>query len=71
MFNAIYESETQLNRRKRAIPMNRFASPQEMARAALFLASDDAAFMTGDTLVIDGGSLDSMYYLMGLLSSTE
>lgn len=71
MFNAIYESETQLNRRKRAIPMNRFASPEEMARAALFLASDEAAFMTGDTLVIDGGSLDSMYYLMGLLSSTE
>jgi NAD(P)-dependent dehydrogenase (short-subunit alcohol dehydrogenase family) len=71
MFNAIYENETQLNRRKRAIPMNRFASPEEMARAALFLASDDAAFMTGETLVIDGGSLNSMYYLMSLLSSSE
>jgi NAD(P)-dependent dehydrogenase (short-subunit alcohol dehydrogenase family) len=71
MFNAIYQSESQLNRRKKAIPMNRFASPEETARAALFLLSNDAAFMTGHALVIDGGSLDSMYYLMSLLSSPE
>lgn len=36
-------------------PMNRLGTPEEVARAALYLASDDAAFVTGTSLVIDGG----------------
>lgn len=38
-------------------PMGRLAEPWEVATAALYLASDDAAFMTGTELVIDGGIL--------------
>jgi NAD(P)-dependent dehydrogenase (short-subunit alcohol dehydrogenase family) len=37
------------------IPMGRPGQATEIARAALFLASDDASFMTGATLVVDGG----------------
>jgi NAD(P)-dependent dehydrogenase (short-subunit alcohol dehydrogenase family) len=36
-------------------PMGRLASPEEIAHAVLYAASDEAAFMTGSTLVIDGG----------------
>ena len=36
-------------------PMGRIATPDEVAKGALFLASDDSSFITGTTLVIDGG----------------
>ncbi len=38
-----------------AVPMGRLGKPMEIARPVLFLASDDASFMTGAELVVDGG----------------
>ena len=43
------ESETQ------RIALKRFGSPEEIAKAVLFLCSEDASFITGSTLVVDGG----------------
>jgi NAD(P)-dependent dehydrogenase (short-subunit alcohol dehydrogenase family) len=38
-------------------PMKRLAKPEEIAKAFIFLASDDSSFVTGTSLVIDGGYL--------------
>src|SRR5207248_6207398 len=37
------------------IPVGRFGQAEEIARAALFLASDESSFITGATFVVDGG----------------
>ena len=41
------------------IPMGRWAEAEELARAALFLASNDSSFMTGQSLIVDGGIVSS------------
>ena len=38
------------------VPMGRMAEPEDIARAALFLASDDSGFVTGQNLAVNGGS---------------
>ena len=54
--------------RNRAIPMNRHGTPEEVAALAVFLASNDAAYVTGADFAADGGSLVSMYHLVHELS---
>ncbi len=45
----------QLESYKAAIPLGRFGKPIEAANLALFLASDDSSFITGQVIVVDGG----------------
>jgi 3-oxoacyl-[acyl-carrier protein] reductase len=42
---------------ERAVPLGRLGTPREVAHAVLFLASDEAAYITGTTIVIDGGQI--------------
>jgi NAD(P)-dependent dehydrogenase (short-subunit alcohol dehydrogenase family) len=42
---------------KAAIPLGRLGTPRDVANAALFLASDEASYITGVELVVDGGSV--------------
>jgi 3-oxoacyl-[acyl-carrier protein] reductase len=38
-----------------AVPLGRLGNPRDIANAALFLASDDASYITGTTIIVDGG----------------
>ncbi len=44
-----------LNRRRASIPMGRLQQPEDIANVVAFLASEDAAEMTGETIVVSGG----------------
>jgi len=61
---AAYPSEALLAARNKAVPMNRHGTPEEIGRAVVFLASEDSSYMTGTDLVVDGGSLPSMFHLV-------
>jgi 3-oxoacyl-[acyl-carrier protein] reductase len=46
----------QLEEMARCIPMGKLGAPADIANAMLFLASEEAAYITGQTIVVDGGS---------------
>jgi len=48
--------EEDLQELAEAIPLGRIGEPFDIAYAALYLASDESAYMTGTSLVVDGGS---------------
>jgi NAD(P)-dependent dehydrogenase (short-subunit alcohol dehydrogenase family) len=54
---ALWEDEANLARRTRDTPLRRIGEPDEIAGAAVFLAGPSGRFMTGQTMVIDGGVL--------------
>jgi 3-oxoacyl-[acyl-carrier protein] reductase len=50
-------AEDSLKEISKSVPLGRVSEPEEIARTILFLASDDASYITGSILVVDGGLL--------------
>jgi NAD(P)-dependent dehydrogenase (short-subunit alcohol dehydrogenase family) len=55
LLEPIIQDDTRRENRLNHIPLNRFAEADDIAKAALFLASDLSSYMTGASLVVDGG----------------
>ena len=52
------------------IPLGRVGAPRDIANAAVFLASDDASWISGDTLFVDGAELTKKYPELGRFRRT-
>jgi NAD(P)-dependent dehydrogenase (short-subunit alcohol dehydrogenase family) len=61
-FSSLPDPEAARRERTARIPIGRFTRPEEIAAAAIFLAGDESAAMTGAALVVDGGMLASPEY---------
>lgn len=53
-----------LEKRNRLTPMGRMGEPEEVARLAVFLASAESSYITGETITIDGGLTSSPYWII-------
>jgi 3alpha(or 20beta)-hydroxysteroid dehydrogenase len=62
MTNAKGEARAQVDQRFGNVPLQRVGAPEEVARASLFLASDEASYLVGAEIVVDGGMIIGNYY---------
>lgn len=63
MHSDLYDGKSTLFQQvENMIPQGRAANPDDVAKAALFLASDDSSHITGTNIVIDGGWLAKGYF---------
>ena len=54
---ALWEDPVRYRKRTKDAPLQRIGEPDEIAGAAIFLASSAGSFMSGQTIVIDGGTM--------------
>ena len=52
-----HRSEAFIKAMEAAVPLGRLGNPRDVAYACLYLASDDAAYVTGTTIIVDGGQI--------------
>ena len=57
MFSGVADTPEELERFAKTVPLGRMSEPQDIANAVVFLASDEASFVSGSMLPVDGGRL--------------
>lgn len=57
MFSGVADTPEERERFALSVPLRRMTEPNDIAQAAIYLASDEAAFITGVNLPVDGGRL--------------
>ena len=55
LLRTLWTSEAEREKRLSRIPLGRFGTPEDIVNAGIFLASDESAWMTGASFVVDGG----------------
>jgi NAD(P)-dependent dehydrogenase (short-subunit alcohol dehydrogenase family) len=55
MLRTLWSSEDERDKRLNRIPLGRFGTPEDVVNAGVFLASDESAWITGTTFLVDGG----------------
>ena len=63
MTNHDGRSRDEVNKSFKGIALQRVGTPEEVARVSLFLASDDASYLAGTEIVVDGGMTAGQYYM--------
>jgi NAD(P)-dependent dehydrogenase (short-subunit alcohol dehydrogenase family) len=61
MMKGVLADKAALNRALSRTPLGRVGEPSEVAAIAAFLASDDASYITGETIYVDGGRMPLNY----------
>lgn len=57
MFSGVPDTPEERARFAKSVPLGRMSEPSDVANAAIYLASDEAAFVSGVNLPVDGGRL--------------
>jgi 3alpha(or 20beta)-hydroxysteroid dehydrogenase len=63
MTNQEGRSRDQVDQAYGNVPLQRVGAPEEVAKASLFLASDDSSYLAGAEIVVDGGMVVGQYYM--------
>ena len=57
MFSGVTDTPEERERFAHTVPLRRMSEPQDVANAAVYLASDEASFVSGVNMPVDGGRL--------------